>query len=223
MKTIEQIQAERVSAVSEYADKTAKVIEGAILPHLPDVDLIARADKQLRRVYSYLWALRSLPIMDISFLSAIEDREATITDRRTGKPVTIKTAMPVFAVLPWSMAGGSSEMRGATSGLCVGNDHLSYKRTCFEILGEFGRDLSFDIGVQWSARCPIPPPSVVDRVESVKDRFDFVTIAWEAEWVPTPVKDPLVIGTVLDRHFLIDEYDLTKRERYVRSEFTRKA
>lgn len=223
MKTIEQMQAEKVSAVAEYADRVGGVIEGLLLQKKSGVDLIDCANAELGRVFGYLWALRTLPVIDLSFLSAVEDRDATIRDRRSNGLVTIKVTMPVFAVLPWSGAGGTSEMRGSTTHFYIGDDTIALKRPCFGILDSGNREVSWEMGIEWRARCPNPPPSVADRVNAVKGLFDFVTIAWEAEWVPTPVKDPLVIGTVLGKHFLIDEYDMTKRERYVRSEFTRKA
>jgi hypothetical protein len=87
----------------------------------------------------------------------------------------------------------------------------------------FGRNFSnFNAPERFevSAKAPVVPRSVLNKVNRVKGRFREVMLVWEAEWEPAPVRDPLVIGVIYDKAFLLDQYDTTKLERYIVSEFT---
>lgn len=71
---------------------------------------------------------------------------------------------------------------------------------------------------QLTAIAPSIPASVRRRIDAASPEFDAMKLVWEAEWTADPVKDPLVIGLLGDRCFLVDQYDVTKLERYIVSE-----
>lgn len=71
---------------------------------------------------------------------------------------------------------------------------------------------------QLTANAPSIPASVCRRINAASPEFDAMKLVWEAEWKAAPVQDPLVIGLLGDRCFLVDQYDVTKLERYIVSE-----
>lgn len=71
---------------------------------------------------------------------------------------------------------------------------------------------------QLTATAPSIPESVRRRIDAASPQFDAMKLVWEAEWTADPVKDPLVIGLLGDKCFLVDQYDVTKLERYIVSE-----
>lgn len=231
MKTVEELQAERVSAVREYAKKVGDIVSGLVLSpkdrlaltsqKLSIPTIISAADHKLLQVANLLDAVQRYPLFDPNCLLQVEEREARVQNFRTNRMESGKIPMPIFAVARWRMSQVTH--RGSPmDSIEVGNITYRLKRPGFQIVDKDGLDRTGEYRMEFTAEVPTPPPSVADRVDLVVDRFDQVDIAFEAEWVPTPVKDPLIIGTVLGHHFLIDEYDMTKRERYVMSEFTRR-
>lgn len=73
-----------------------------------------------------------------------------------------------------------------------------------------------------TALAPPIPAGVAERILAAEGEFDCMKLVWEAEWKGDPVKDPLVIGLLRGRCFLVDQYDATKVERYIMSEMCQK-
>ena len=65
----------------------------------------------------------------------------------------------------------------------------------------------------------VVPESVAAHVAGVRDKFDELLVAWEADW--QPVKgDPIVIGRRGGYFYLVDSWDLSKLESFVVGAFT---
>lgn len=64
----------------------------------------------------------------------------------------------------------------------------------------------------------IVPESVAAEVESVREKFDEVLVAWEADWQPRK-GDPIVIGRRGAYYYIIAVWDLTKLESFVTDTF----
>jgi len=72
---------------------------------------------------------------------------------------------------------------------------------------------------QTAAPKSVVPESVAAHVAGVRDDFDEVLVAWEADW--QPVKgDPLVIGRRGAYYYLVDSWDLSQLESFVVGAFT---
>ena len=64
----------------------------------------------------------------------------------------------------------------------------------------------------------IVPESVAAAVDGLRDRFDEILVAWEADW--QPVKgDPIVIGRRGGYYYMIANWDLSKLESFVVAAF----
>jgi hypothetical protein len=64
----------------------------------------------------------------------------------------------------------------------------------------------------------VVPETIAAIVEGVRDRFDEVFVAWEADWQPRD-GDPLVIGRKGAYYYLIAAWDMTKLESFVAGTF----
>lgn len=86
-----------------------------------------------------------------------------------------------------------------------------------ESSGKVRRDVTIDRNILKAEPPPIPA-GVEGRIRAASGEFDCMKLVWEAEWKGDPVKDPLVIGILRGKCFLVDQYDATKYERYIVSE-----
>ena len=73
------------------------------------------------------------------------------------------------------------------------------------------------------ATSPTIPKAVEEKARRLVNDFEDLLLVWDAEWTPAPLKDPLVLGRIGKVFFLLDQYDVTKLERYVASEMCRKS
>lgn len=75
--------------------------------------------------------------------------------------------------------------------------------------------------IRLQAKAPAVPASIREQVAGVAEDFDSLALVYEAEWeVHQVAPDPLVIGTTAGHNFLVAQFDLTKMESYIASEFT---
>jgi hypothetical protein len=65
------------------------------------------------------------------------------------------------------------------------------------------------------------PVRIKQKADATKGIFDEQFVAWEAEWVEEAPSDPLLIGQLGDKYYLIDAWDATKLESYITQEFTK--
>ena len=98
--------------------------------------------------------------------------------------------------------------------------HYEYQRENQEEMADLkGQEHQIEL----RARCPGTPSDVRRRLSEIGvDRFSNVSVVFEAQWDGELIKDPLVIGTICDVDFLLDQYDVTKLKRYIVSEFCQK-
>jgi len=178
----------------------------------------------VKKIASLFWAIRTFPQFDRSAINKWERRAIPI--KFNGKKSTFNLWVPVFG----SCTVGSSE----ASSISIRPVHGQFSQwghlipmISFEYLSENREELENLNGraeeVELRAKCPGLPSDVSRRLTEVgADRFEHLSIVFEAQWTGELIKDPLVIGTIFDHDFLIDQYDVTKLERYIVSEFCQK-
>ena len=64
----------------------------------------------------------------------------------------------------------------------------------------------------------VVPESVSAIVDEVRDRFDEILVAWEADWQPRK-GDPIVIGRKEGYFYVVATWDLTQLESFVMGVF----
>lgn len=178
---------------------------------------------EIRQAMNFAWAMRTFPLFDVACLSRLREFEFEKFPCRSGAMFTGKLYLPYFA---WTDFGQDQTPFYSLSGYSGSALPMGRFSSCisinfpFEIVRKNEGRIPSGHAMELMARAPVVPESVKRKVSGVKDRFDAVNLVWEAEWEPAPVKDPLVVGVIYDRAFLLDQFDVTKLERYIISEFT---
>lgn len=233
LRSPEEVQASREKQSAEYLAHAEDVLSELIGKLFGPADERVDGTEAVNAVRYHGMGLRQLvmayrryPTFDPSCLITMKEFKYTV--RVGGHNLSAMVFVPKF-------------------GVCDAYNHNGEVR--FDLLGEqncfnFGTEgaIRFDHRLQgsnrealkaanlepqgWSDRqlraiMPKVPADVRKRMEAARPCFDRMSIVWEAEWSNAPVVDPLIIGHVLDKHFLVDQYDVTKLERYVSSEMTR--
>jgi hypothetical protein len=219
---MEQAVKEKVSEYFGIAERALRELSGG-------VDLIKAAigtrkvpeevgalTVLVKQAENLAWAFQNFPTFDINCLSRLEKREIVEGKAR------IEIFAPAFAwsenirypKMEWRFLG--NEGRPQPFGTCHVYFDQEIVRKNADALPK-GHD-------RWNsdtlrAKGPTIPTVVGRRVDEVSSRFDNVLIIWEAEWQPAPLRDPLVVGEIAKNFFLIDQFDVTKLERYILSEF----
>lgn len=213
---------------SRVGDLLKEVPEGTIRE--TPVDILIRP---LKRVKNLAHAYRTYPMFDILCLSQMTEREVEVWEGREkvsgSENKKLKLFLPTFA---WGSIGYGSVDRSMRIRLplyheCFGGslgvsfpDNLRTENE--QRLGPLGYNNSAQ-RQGFEAVMPAIPDSVNRNIDRAREYFDTVMLVWEAQWTPAPVADPLVVGVVHDICFLVDQYDVTAKERYIASEFVRKA
>ena len=121
--------------------------------------------------------------------------------------------LPKFALLPYDAYTGGMQ--------CQVQHPQGYTwpvMTTLEQGGQFRFGEFFAKGDYFTTSTAMPksvvPASVAAHVDGVRERFDELLVAWEADW--QPVKgDPIVIGRRGSYYYLVDSWDLSKLESFV--------
>lgn len=160
-------------------------------------------------------ATRRFPMFDPACLSRMSEHTIKLQD---GKPATLW--LPLFAWVGWYDAqnGGKRTIELRFREVAFGERSIIFDPTKI-LFNEQGLGQRQDRWDPLTARCPKVPASVASRVDAIPPIFDSIHVVYEAEWVPSVAKDPLVIGQVGGHCFLIDQWDMTSLERYVSNEF----
>lgn len=181
------------------------------------------------RCKDYAWALKTFPVFDLAGLRIRKLQKAKLRNLEvvhSQKGVTVvddlevELSLPAFATIPWGPKGGSYESPIQQLG-----DWEQNEEAILKALGTTRRNRQVELQlwrVRLEAKCPAPPAAVAKGIEHIKGRFDDLTIGYEAEWAQAPVRDPLILGRIAGTWFLLDEYDASKLERYIASEFSRR-
>jgi hypothetical protein len=208
----------RISFARAVEVETGKLIEAGPLDDGPAGQIY----EQLNRAHNLAWALQLFPLFDPACLSRMHVQAFPELRARWNGDKTYSGGLwvPVFAAVPFgrhptSIRRGPADSRLALCGLTVGQ----YPDKAID---DNRRALKEPQGYEIEARSPEVPESVLSRVNPVRDRFECVELVFEAEWAPAEVKDPLVVGRIARSFFLIDQFDVTKLERYISSEFCQK-
>lgn len=223
MTTAEKKIAERVSYARKVETETGLLLEGG--PAL-DSPPIAQVRKDLKRAHDLSWALQVFPLFDPACLLRMVIQH--FTELRpsfggTGPAYTGGLWVPAFASVPVSGYRTHLERDATERDARLCEHHIGYyPEKALDQNRAALRKISQAHDFRIRADAPRIPASVMERVEPVRPRFEAVDLVFEAEWAPSPVKDPLVIGRITGVFFLIDQFDLTKMERYISSEFCSK-
>ena len=167
------------------------------------------------------WAMRTFPLLDISFLSRMKKERYTVENRNErNQSKEVEIWVPVFGVTNLQEMSAKFDPSYETS-CCIGVSAVSFP---FDLTQENSRAVAYPLrlegGDSLNAQCPPLPLGVKRRVDAVAHRFEQVGVIFEAQWKPAPVDDPIVFGTIGHLVFVIDKYDLTQVERYIVSEMS---
>jgi hypothetical protein len=230
LQTPEEIKASKIEATAKYLKHAEEVLSELLGPLFGDGRIETTDDftsmfmADAMGLRNLVMAMRRYPTFDPICLSSMKPFKFK---RRVGtEDFVIDVMVPSFGVLAINHNMGFAEF------------DLVQERNTFQLGGDHsGVHFSFDLQMQnrqlmerhrinWQdaklrARMPHIPKDVQRRIAEAQPCFDHMSIVWEAEWSNAPVVDPLILGHVMGKHFLVDQYDVTKLERYVSSEMTR--
>ena len=193
----------------------------AALDHTPVISVV----RSLQKISNLAWALRKYPIIDISFFS-MSRRDLIPVSQPTGPAKEIMLWVPVFAAghATMSMLMGSTDTP-ATFDPNYGNVGFDFTKPA-EIQMQINREeLSrqglYGQGISLKAVRPKIPAKIMTHVNEVASKFDQTLLVWETSWKGEVRVDPFILGQMFDTWFLIDQFDLSKMEHYVLSEFVK--
>jgi len=218
-----------VLAFLELASATAADLikrAPAALDHTPVMPVI----RSLQKISNLAWALRKYPIIDVSFFS-MSRRDLISVSQPNGTAKEIMLWVPVFAAghatmsgLMGSMGMGSTDT-SATFDPQYGHVSFDFTRpaeTQMQInRDEISRQGLYGSSITLKAMRPRIPAKVMAHVNDISGKFDQTALVWEASWKGEVRVDPFIIGQMFDTWFLIDQFDLSKMEHYVLSEFVK--
>ena len=189
---------------------------------------ISELTNQISKAANLAWALRRFPVFDTGCLKMMrKEKGLKVFQKQQWGPEQEK----VFELDIWvPVFGFSSLPQGHSGSIAV----VSWQPTNYDYMGnsideaiktENRRELETKAkgaAIMLETRCPPVPGGITRRVEKVAHRFERTSIVWEAQWSAyQEIKDPLILGHIGNLVFLLDQFDATKLERYVMSEFCR--
>jgi hypothetical protein len=234
LRSPEEIKASKIEATAKYLEHAENVLSELIGPLFGPEDERIQGTNELSSMYlikamglrQLVMAMRRYPIFDPSCLSSMKKYTHKVQTGSEWKEIQV--LVPTFGVAPYR------------SGIPQATFNLNSERNVFELGSITKIYFNFDsqrrndqamraarVDQTWGAgelraAMPTVPVDVQKRVDEVSTCFDHISVVWEAEWGPAPVVDPLIIGSVDEYHFLVDQYDVTKLERYISSEMTKR-
>jgi hypothetical protein len=225
-ETVKEVQVESVEVESILNSAAVRLssLHRKVSPHSATGPFENSACR-IKKTAHLLSAIRSFPLFDRTAINKWERRSIPV--RLDGKKRTYNLWVPVFGTCSVNHGEGFSISLRPTQG-----QHMNWGHFCpmmsYEYQNENREEMSDFRGmenqVELRAKCPGTPADVIRRLDeiAVSHQFDNVSVVFEAQWAGEIIKDPLVIGTLLDVDFLLDQYDVTKMERYIVSEFCQK-
>lgn len=190
--------------------------------------LVNKAVEFLNRVKNFCWAIRTFPTFDPSCLGRMVKQHVKAfdpDDRRFDqdkKPIFEGDLwLPALACAKetqqWEATCLTNYMPAGGVGAEIPEKYIQENKALIEAYRQTHKVNNWT--VRFTAQAPAWPQEVYNRVARHEKHFEYIATVFEADWVPSVVKDPLVIGYALDRWFVIDKFDLTQLERYVSSEY----
>jgi hypothetical protein len=236
LRSPEQIKASKLEATSKYLEHAEEALSELLGPLFGEDRLqvtdefMATFTPRAMDVRALVMALRRFPRFDVACLSALKPfkfKRRITGGGPSGRDVEIDVVVPTFAVVDLNCNMGFAEF------------DLLNERNAFYLGGDSNQEIRFNFDLQmqnrtkvenlrmnWQdgklrAKVPDVPVDVRKRIDEARPIFSRMSLVWEAEWEPAPLRDPLILGHVLGHTFLVDQYDVTKLERYISSEMTR--
>ena len=218
-----KILSEIQSGANKLFEQLRPAKADAVIAHEGHLPLELSTPLELLKTLTNLcWAIQAFPRFDIGVLSLLKG-EAFVFEQGGGRSVKVDLFVPKFA---WQDASQSQLGRGASFSPAMQDNawltsrcRVQFDNRLINQNRETMQRLGLHAGQDLTAAAPIIPASVASRIRELSPMFDKVIVAWDAEWQPRPLGDPLVIGEISDMFFLLDQFDVTKLERYVVSEF----
>lgn len=214
-----QTQERKVRALEQVENEIEALLDG-ISDHEGEEDLVyQQVIAALCRAERTAWIARRFPVFDLGCLSRMKRQKLLLGGH--GLDLWVPTL-----VASWYVRGSVNTVDWIPTEDLYRYGYSSSPFPYFD--GRFlqqNRELLYNSGLgntQLSAQAPTVPLDVRRRVSKLEGKFDGFRLVWEAEWEPIPVGDPLVLGVIGDLHFLVDQFDLTKLERYISGEYCRK-
>lgn len=220
---VRTVLAETRTVLSELSAALAAA-SARVPPDLPDG--LAPLLRSVTRSHDLAWALATFPLFDPAALTRMRKQEFPLR-RNSGEGEKIGDValwVPAFALSGFPPGVDAFDPMNGVSGLYgveYPEDALKENRALRERVTH-ERPTEYVSFPNVHAAAPAIPATIARRVGAIAPRFDRVATAWEAQWEGAAVaaKDPLVLGGIGDLWFLLDQFDLTKLERYIASEFT---
>lgn len=233
-----------------WEDQLSPLLESVVArSDRPDAALEVAVAVHLRRARDLAWAASRYPQFDCGALllsRPLAVKWPTVPERgaRIDAPLAaIEVRVPRFAIAtlrkgktqPAHALGLDDQEKSKLGNAAALRLHVGQQPHCSAGCLAFqtnercpeqhdGRTLA-DKGPIIAATIPPIPQSVWQRLWPLEDRFGGLHLVYEAEWrqvdAAAPVeRDPLVVGMIDGIAFVLDHYDLTNVEHYIRHEFT---
>jgi hypothetical protein len=210
-------------AYLELVEREAPKLIDAMPERLPDD--MTHVMVLLKKAMCLAAALRRYPVFDPACLSGLKKQSVRFERADTD----VEVWLPTFA---WSKIQGHSagqvrigvsclESRLGDAPMSAGFDWPLTQQNR-QIVQDLFAKSSRGVNDVLTAVPPVIPAPARSKIDEASGIFDSLHLVWEAQWTLAPVSDPLVIGVIDDQCFLVCEYDATKAEHYVSSEYCRK-
>jgi hypothetical protein len=233
LRSPEEIKASKLEATAKYLEHAEDVLSeligqlfGKESERIPMADGAECFRYHAMGVRQLAMALRRYPSFDPACLSGM--KKFTYVRRVGSHDISIEVMVPTFGIhqigygriCEFNLFSDQNVFEFGRGRVLFNQDLQRENRDALQAK-DLHRSGEWTAG-RISAAVPTIPKDVDRRIDEARQCFDHMSLVWEAEWSSKPVEDPLVIGHVLDQHFLVDQYDVTKLERYISSEMTRR-
>lgn len=232
-KRIEAATAEESKLQAEFVGKADAALE-ALSKEFPgrSVDYgyrtvpfeIYELTGAISKAANLAWALRRFPVFDTSCLKRMRKEKGLKVIQKNQWGPTPETVYELDIWVP--VFGFATLPQGSSVASCQWSP-TSHEYMAIPIDESMTTENRREVesktkGAQpmLETKCPPVPGAITRKVEKVSHRFERTSIVWEAQWSAyQEIKDPLILGHIGNIIFLLDQFDATKLERYVMSEF----
>lgn len=206
------------AALLDIEGKCQEILD-AHVKESPFRQAIGDAILPVQKARNLAWATLTYPVVDLQAFSRLRLFSFKDAPTNSGRPFTGDIYLPHFAWKGWGKSHGRYNVALSESWHLPMEQFPGGPRIYFDqrVLEHNRKYEGVYLEVVTSE--PSVPSSVEENVRGVRDRFDDVALVWEAEWVAAPLADPLIVGVLEGKAFLVDQYDVTKLERYIVGEY----
>lgn len=237
-KRIEDAAVEESKAEADFVAKADEILDG-LIKQFPQSSNhfgyrsspleICALHEAVAKAANLSWALRRFPVFDTGCIKMMRKEKGLKVIQKNQWGSTPET---VYELDIWVPVFGFGALPSGHEGALAS---VTWQPTNYDYMGhsidesmkaENRREIETKAkgaALTLETKCPPVPGGITRRVQKVSHRFERTSIVWEAQWSAyQEIKDPLILGHIGNTVFLLDQFDASKLERYVMSEFCRR-